>query len=576
MQDTPSIPGVSVRRRLAVGGMAELFLAEETLADGRTRACVIKRLLPGAGAEAERLFAREALALAALTRSGCAHVVELYRAGPGWILLEWVDGVDLATLIERRRRRGRPLPLGAALAVVEGLGRALEALGRARDEAGQPLSLVHRDVHPGNVLLGRDGAVKLADLGVVGLAEGKTQAGLKGTLAWMAPEQLTRGETSAASDLYSAALVAYEAFTGQPSRPVGAAGLAELLQARSVLPTAPGLLRAELAGPLGEALLEPLAIDPAARPEVSAWVGRLVAASPVAPDPGALGALVAEAAAAAGPVRAVVGAAPRTVVAGGEAPAAVTKTGARWAWAALVIALAGGGVGAWRALASEEVEPLPVPGVDAGEVAEEVAGARAEGGEAEAEIHEAPAEVGPVASAEVDGASEAEVAASGAREDDVGPDDAGDAADAIGEAADAVVVARIEDARRGREVRAAAARVHRVRVEGEGALHVRGGGVRGLVPYLSPPLAEGEALALHVTGGSTPFSAVVRVRIKGERVVASIGAGRQPEVYEVACGGAPVRETPVFGLAVGAGGLSCRLTTRDGRSMSFVLSDVVQ
>ena len=92
MQETPPIPGVSIRRRLAVGGMAELFLADETLADGSARPCVVKRLLPGAGAEAERLFAREALALAALASLDSPHIVRLYRSGPGWLLLEWVDG----------------------------------------------------------------------------------------------------------------------------------------------------------------------------------------------------------------------------------------------------------------------------------------------------------------------------------------------------------------------------------------------------------------------------------------------------------------------------------------------------
>ncbi len=202
MQETPPIPGVSIRRRLAVGGMGELFLADETLADGSTRPCVVKRLLPGAGPEEQRLFGREAMALDALTRLATPHVVKLYRSGPDWLLLEWVAGVDLAALLEHRRRRGRPLPLGAALAIAVGLGRALEALAQAHDAEGRPLGLVHRDVHPGNLLLGVDGAVKLADLGVVAITSAPTLAGLKGTLVWMAPEQLAKGVTSAASDLY--------------------------------------------------------------------------------------------------------------------------------------------------------------------------------------------------------------------------------------------------------------------------------------------------------------------------------------------------------------------------------------
>ncbi|MCB9733232.1 MAG: protein kinase [Deltaproteobacteria bacterium] len=96
--------------------------------------------------------------------------------------------------------------------------RALDALHTATGPDQRPLGLVHRDVSPGNVLLGRDGAVKLTDLGVVRTAatDAATVAGVKGTLAYMAPEQLHGRAAGPAADLYGAALVAYEALTGAP------------------------------------------------------------------------------------------------------------------------------------------------------------------------------------------------------------------------------------------------------------------------------------------------------------------------------------------------------------------------
>lgn len=568
MQETPPIPGVSIRRRLAVGGMAELFLADETLADGTLRPCVIKRLLPGAGAEAERLFEREALVLAALAMLDNPHIVRLYRSGPGWLLLEWVDGIDLATLLEHRRRRGRPLPVGAALAVAVALARALEALGQALDDEGKPLGLVHRDVHPGNVLLGRDGSVKLADLGVVGITDAPTQVGLKGTLTWMAPEQLRRGETSPASDLFSAGLVAYEAFTGQPSRPVGAAGLAELLAARSGPLPSPDALRPELGPELAAAISAPLALDPAARPPVSQWCEALVAAAgPATPEPALLAQLVADS----GPRP--VASSSRTFVAGGAGAATGVERGAatpsepvagrsRWAWITAIVAiLAAGGLGLWGALDGAATQPeitdatsptllFPLPDADA-----------REGGPEEARDEPADA----VADAAADSTG--------------GPAETTSGSDGVASASAETEPAEVTNAGTRRPPRrdtrvVAAAKPRRVRVVSTGGpLHVSGGGVRGLAPYLSPPLEPSAALALRLTGGQTPMQAVVRVRMRQDRLIASIGAAAG-EVFDVNCRGRTAAQTPLFGLPVPAAGLSCRLEASDGRNMAFVLSDV--
>ena len=304
METDSAIPGVTIRRRLAVGGMAELFLA-----DRAGEVLVVKRALPGADQAYLELLRRERDALA---RIESPHVVRLLGGQDDYLLLEYVDGCDLGTLCTHLGRRGRSLDLAAALAAIEGLLRGLGDLHNARDADGRPLGLIHRDIKPSNVLLGADGSVKLTDLGVVhvSLSELPTLGGLKGTLAYMAPEQLMGGPVDVRSDLYSAGLVAYEVLTGIPARPAGMIGLSELMQARTALPAAPSSIRAHLTPELDQAVLRALCPDPEDRPpSAEAWLAQVLMAAPVEPDAGKLGQ-------AATPVKRSVASASRTVASG--------------------------------------------------------------------------------------------------------------------------------------------------------------------------------------------------------------------------------------------------------------------
>jgi hypothetical protein len=308
--ETGAIPGVSIGRRLAVGGMAEVHLAERDVGEG-AGPCVVKRLLPRSGPEVRALFAREATALAALTQAGARHVVPLLDAGPDgaapeWLVLVYVDGIELGALLDWRRRRGRPLPVGAAMAVAEEMAAALLELAEAATPADGRLGLVHQDLHPGNLIVGTDGRVTVIDLGVASFsALGRTSADPRGTVAWMAPEQLRGGAVTPATDVYAAGLVLWEAFTGQPPRPEADGSLAALLAHRAAVPPAPSSLRPELPASVDAAILAALQPDPAARPTAAAWREMWAAAvAAVAPDAGALGRLVATAKEAAAEVRA--------------------------------------------------------------------------------------------------------------------------------------------------------------------------------------------------------------------------------------------------------------------------------
>lgn len=550
------MPGVILGRRLAVGGMGELFLAERVVA-GVVERCVVKRLLPGAG-EAERLFfARELRALRAVVDDGREDtgIVRVLDAGEDWILLEHVDGVDLQTLLDARRKRGRPLPLGAALHVAEGLLRGLATL--------ESLGVVHRDVHPGNVLLGRDGRVKLADLGVVAFTAeaGPTVAGLKGTLAYMAPEQLRAGRADHRSDVYAAGLVVWEMLTGTLARPAGSAGLAELLAARERAPVPPSTLRPEAIA-LDEVVLAALAPDAEARPQrVAAWleeVRAVAGAAGLVADAGALAALVEPLVDQA----AVRSSSSRTLGRGAEvvseapAVAPVVPSAAsrpRWPWV-IVPALMLAGLGAWLATRPREPSPRPVAAV-----------ALAPWSSPSAPVLAPMIEV-----------IDRDVIDEEVIDDEVSDEDAIDQEVMIDTSATPEVVvapADVEVTHRVRDVVVARAETHRVRVTAiDGDLYLMGDGRRGLASqHAGWPLVDGDSVLIRVTGGSPAFVVRVRASLSGGRVSLNLAA-LQGRSLDAECGGRS-GPLPMVGLRAP---LTCRVRQPDGASMAFRVTDTVE
>lgn len=212
-----SLAGYELLERLAVGGMGEVFRARRVGPQGFEKLVAVKRLLPEVARNAElvALFFEEARLAARLSSPGLVQVFDFgEEGGLPFLVMELVEGVDLAALLECG-----PLPVPLALAVAASVCQTLGDLHGARDESGEPLHVVHRDVTPSNVLLGRDGSIKLADLGIA-KARGsrhRTQAGaIKGKLSYLAPEQLRGEEADARTDLYMLGLVLFESLTGKP------------------------------------------------------------------------------------------------------------------------------------------------------------------------------------------------------------------------------------------------------------------------------------------------------------------------------------------------------------------------
>ncbi len=245
--------------RLGAGGMAEAWKARAFGASGFEKIVVLKVLLPELRGEAqyERMFIEEAKLHARLMHQNLVQVHELSSAdGQYFVRLDWVDGADLARL-------GPLMPEPLALFVAEALALALDYVHRAVDDAGRPLGLVHRDVSPSNVLLSREGEVKLTDLGIAKATALKdtTRAGVrKGKYAYMSPEQVSGLPLTAASDQFGLGVTVAELLTG--ARPFdGATPLETMDRVREAAP--PEL--ASVAEDVKAVLLKAFAKDPAAR-----------------------------------------------------------------------------------------------------------------------------------------------------------------------------------------------------------------------------------------------------------------------------------------------------------------------
>ncbi len=209
--------------RLAVGGMAELFVATAPGEHGFAKTVVIKRLLPHLNADPtyNAMFVDEAKLTARLVHPKIAQTFELAREGDMlFIAMEYVEGIDvLAMLRECAQQRRRIDPALAAWVCHEVLD-ALDYAHHLIDDTGRDLGIVHRDISPSNVLLSSRGDVKLVDFGIARAADPqrshKTKSGtLKGKYGYMSPEQVVEQPLDHRSDLFSVGVVLAELLTGR-------------------------------------------------------------------------------------------------------------------------------------------------------------------------------------------------------------------------------------------------------------------------------------------------------------------------------------------------------------------------
>jgi eukaryotic-like serine/threonine-protein kinase len=208
-------------RKLGAGGMAEVFLAKKQGAEGTYKVLVLKRILPmhGGSRRFRAMFIEEARLATRLNHPNVVQVYELQDFGDEGLLLamEYVEGFDLGRLIGASRSRGTRVPPWVGAWIVAEAAKGLHYAHEKRDEAGQPLEIVHRDVSPQNILLSFDGGVKIADFGIASarvLAE--DQGVLKGKFGYMSPEQARGENVDRRSDLYALGVILWEILVGRP------------------------------------------------------------------------------------------------------------------------------------------------------------------------------------------------------------------------------------------------------------------------------------------------------------------------------------------------------------------------
>jgi serine/threonine protein kinase len=204
---------------LATGGMAEVWLARQLGMEGFEKIVVIKRARPELiDRETTRLFLDEARLVASLQHPNIAQVYEIGTVGGSYFfVMEYVDGADLCRLIEAAINKRHRIPLADALYIITHVCTALHYAHDKHDLDGRPLHIIHRDVSPSNVLISRDGTIKVCDFGVAKAhsrrAEPTERGVLKGKFSYMSPEQCQSKAIDRRSDVFSIGILLYELTT---------------------------------------------------------------------------------------------------------------------------------------------------------------------------------------------------------------------------------------------------------------------------------------------------------------------------------------------------------------------------
>jgi serine/threonine-protein kinase len=201
-------------RRVADGGMAEIFLATQLGREGFQKPVILKRIHSTIYADPQfrNMFIDEAHISMSLSHSNIVQVLDLgVSAGRYFLVLELVDGWDLGRVLGRAASAGTRLPRELGLYVTAEVCRAL-SYAHSKSDGDRPLGIVHRDVSPHNILLSDQGEVKLTDFGIAKAMNKREHTGtgvVKGKVAFMSPEQAMGKPIDARSDLFSLGTILY-------------------------------------------------------------------------------------------------------------------------------------------------------------------------------------------------------------------------------------------------------------------------------------------------------------------------------------------------------------------------------
>jgi serine/threonine protein kinase len=211
----------ALHAELASGGMATVHLGRVVGSAGFARTVAVKRLHAQFAKDPDFLamFLDEARLAARVQHPNVVATLDVGVKGDEvFLVMEYVHGESVSQLLRASRARGEAMPVDVAVSIASGVLHGLHAAHEAKDENGEPLMIVHRDVSPHNVLVGADGISRVFDFGIakaVGQQHSTREGQLKGKLPYMPPEQLRGSPLDRRADLYSVGAVLWELLTGR-------------------------------------------------------------------------------------------------------------------------------------------------------------------------------------------------------------------------------------------------------------------------------------------------------------------------------------------------------------------------
>lgn len=216
-----SQPRYQVIQRIDAGGMAEVFKAESTSMAGFQKLVAIKRVLPSLTKNQRfvRMFLDEAKVSLHLNHNNCVQVFDLGIAdGTYFIVMEFIDGTDLKKILEQLARQGEVMPVEMAVYIAIEICKGLAHAHTKEDLNGNPLQIVHRDISPPNVLVSKEGEVKITDFG---LAKAQSQVEqtdpgvVKGKFGYLSPEAANGEQVDLRTDVFAVGILLWEMLIGK-------------------------------------------------------------------------------------------------------------------------------------------------------------------------------------------------------------------------------------------------------------------------------------------------------------------------------------------------------------------------
>ena len=260
---------LSIVRTIARGGMGHVYQAVQHGVEGFAKTVAVKTILERYSGDEEfaRMFIGEAKLVADLVHQNIVQVYHLGRAGGFlYIVMEYVDGVNLRDMLARHAETGRTMPVELAAFVASRVCRGLEYAHTRTDADGVALGVVHRDISPRNLLVSRFGEVKIGDFGIAKarrLALDADDRRLLGKYAYLSPEQARLEPTDHRSDLYSVGLVLWEMLAGRRPHPPEIRSREEWLERVRTTPVLPlSTVAPEVPAPLAAIVEHALEMNP--------------------------------------------------------------------------------------------------------------------------------------------------------------------------------------------------------------------------------------------------------------------------------------------------------------------------